>query len=572
MRLARVASVIPWLVWVSMAATCIGYVLRYGPNFPFEDEFDELWLLEQDTLRVEWLVEPFSEHRVPLSLLVWWSELRAASWDFRAGMLVNVLLLTTLAAVLLVAVRRIRGAPAISDTFVPLVVLSLGQFDNLLWSLQVLFVLPPLLFGLFLASVLRMEGDGPPPLVASIAMALLPLADVSGLVLAMPLAGWVLAGALLRGRLRQPNWWPVIASAAFATGISVAFVVTFERPENIPPYELVAMLRGALEVMGGSLGPAFARFHLLWAGLVGLLALSAAHRVLRARLGGSSCPLREEGLLACLLASLALCLAIGLGRGVLGTGAGLNPKYSTLSATLPVVVYLIHVLHRGHREHVVPTVLFAAACLAQPAAIRAARQFGDIRRQGYDAFEADVAAGLTADALLARNRTTRYHEIWPDAFQWLETLHRHKVGPFGEHRAPLRRDSRPRAEVELELKPFFTNDVICRDGVAHVTGIDPYLVFRLDHPREVLAARVDFETGKGARTQTRLEAFWALSGTRRAEFSWWERSAAIGVPATSGEQRVEFPIYDTIDLLRFDPEASLPTFQLRRITLLVEAK
>ena len=573
MRTPRASSLVPWAVWAVALVLDVGYVLRYGPNLPYEDEFGQLWqLVGEEPVTLEWLLWPVSEHRIPLSRLAWLGVLRAADYDFRAGMLFNVLLLGGLAAFLLYAARRLRGQASVTDAFLPLVVLSLGQHENLLWPMQVLFVLPPVLYGVFLVAVARAPGMDPPPLLAGLAVALLPLSDASGLVLSLPLALWLLADGVARARWRQPRPGLALALAALSVAVSAFFLFTLDKPGNVPDYDASQALRGALEVMGGSLGPASvssAFRNRAWAVLACVLTLWALVLALRARSRTPEHAVRDEGMLACLLAPLGLFLAIGYARGALGPGACLLTKYSTLSGTLLVCVYFVHRIHSGRFGRLVAFGLLGAALLAQNAAVRQALRYGETRRQGYEIFAADVARGLTADALVARNRKTLYAEITPEMFGWMRGLHRHRIGPFGQHRAPLDRDIEPRVEKEIPLAPIRWNDAAWNDGVARITGSDPFLVFRLDRPRDVVAVRIEFDTATDRRPETRIETFWALSGTPKANFDWWRRSVNATVPPSPGRRVLELPVYDTIDLLRLDLEPLAREFRLYRIALLV---
>ncbi|HET7293205.1 MAG TPA: hypothetical protein VFM88_12330, partial [Vicinamibacteria bacterium] len=539
---------------------------------PYEDEFGQLWqLVGEEPVTLEWLLWPVSEHRIPLSRLVWLGVLRAADYDFRAGMLLNVLLLAGLAAALVRAASRLRGRPSPADAFLPVLVLSLGQHENLLWSMQVLFVLPAVLYGVFLTESVRIDAHAPPSVLASLAVALLPLADASGLVLSLPLALWLLADGLVRRRWRAARGRVVLALAALSIAVSAAFLLTLEKPDNVPDYDASRALQGATEVMGGSLGPASVSSPLrnrAWAAVAGLLAVGAFALLARTRHRGGPGALRAEALLACLLAPLGLFLTIGFARAALGPGACMLTKYSTLGATLLVCLYFVAVLGGGRLARYVAFGLLGAALLAQNAAIRQALRYGETRRRGYDAFSADVARGLTADAIVARNRKTLYAEITPEMFEWMRGLNRHRIGPFARHPAPLDRDSGPRAEEAIPLAPVGAHDAVWNDGVARVTGGDPYLVFRLPQPRDVVAVRIEFDTAS-RRPETRIEAFWALSGTPRADFDWWQRSVNATVPPGAGRRELELPVYDTIDLLRLDLEPLATEFRLHAIRLVV---
>ncbi|HET7294318.1 MAG TPA: hypothetical protein VFM88_17980, partial [Vicinamibacteria bacterium] len=74
----RLPGLVPWAAWAIALGVAVGYVLRYGPDLPYEDEFGQLWqLVGEEPVTLEWLLWPVSEHRIPLSRLVWLGVLRA---------------------------------------------------------------------------------------------------------------------------------------------------------------------------------------------------------------------------------------------------------------------------------------------------------------------------------------------------------------------------------------------------------------------------------------------------------------------------------------------------------------
>ena len=92
-----------------------------------------------------WLWSQNSEHRLPLPRLVNLALLRATG-DFRSTMVFDTLALAAVAAGMILVARRFRdGRTSLADAFFPLLLLHLGNWDNLVWAWQIQFVLPTVL-------------------------------------------------------------------------------------------------------------------------------------------------------------------------------------------------------------------------------------------------------------------------------------------------------------------------------------------------------------------------------------------------------------------------------------------
>ena len=122
-----------WAGWILMVLTCYGCLLWFGRNIPLTED----WLLVPGLTGHDphfWgsLWEQNSEHRVPFPRLLLIGVLRLANGDFRAGMVLNVAMLSAMAAALIGLARRVRGGRTIyADFFVPLALLHLGNWENL---------------------------------------------------------------------------------------------------------------------------------------------------------------------------------------------------------------------------------------------------------------------------------------------------------------------------------------------------------------------------------------------------------------------------------------------------------
>ncbi|HEY4491736.1 MAG TPA: hypothetical protein VI958_07015, partial [Acidobacteriota bacterium] len=136
-----------FLLWAGMFIAALLYVHRYGSPIPWGDDWANVpYVIGKRPITIKWLWSLHNEHRVPLPRLVYVAAMRAGGNDFRAGMYVNVFLLATIALLFLILMRRMRGRIGPGDLFFPLCLLSLAQFENLLWSFQLAFVISTFLF------------------------------------------------------------------------------------------------------------------------------------------------------------------------------------------------------------------------------------------------------------------------------------------------------------------------------------------------------------------------------------------------------------------------------------------
>src|SRR5215470_4675128 len=100
-----------WSVWAVMSVALLIYVIRYGYNVPYYDDWNLVPLLD-GSLKVDakWLWDQHNAHRIPFPKLILVSLLSVTGWDFRSGMFLNALALIFVTAVLLRTSVTIRGS------------------------------------------------------------------------------------------------------------------------------------------------------------------------------------------------------------------------------------------------------------------------------------------------------------------------------------------------------------------------------------------------------------------------------------------------------------------------------
>ena len=555
----RLGAATPWWAWLAGLVLSGGLVARYGTPAPFWDEWSLFpQIVREAPVTARWLLTPVVEHQMPLTKLVLLGVVRAAGLDFRAGMLLSTALLAAIAGLLIATCRRLRGEASASDAFLPLCLLSTGQYENLLWSFQLQFVLPVFLFGLVLAGV-ALGFAASPRGRAGLLLALgpLPFTDPAGAILAAPVCAWLV---LHRRHGVRAGERVLAALALFACGLPF---VRWSHPALVPPLEAGGAPRTLAELLGGAFGPSF---HGAWAAtaLVVTCVLVWTVRVLMR--GGPD----GHGLSACLLGAAGLLGAVALARGSFGPGAGLASRYTTLAAPLLIVVYVASLAGGGPRTaHFIPAGLLLAVLLATPGNLTAARDAGTARQRAWRAFVADVERGLPLAVVAARNAKVLFQQdsrIVPDLLRGLE---RNQLAPFRGQSVQLPTQVPASREERVELEPQVR-------GAAWIgnrwraTSSDPSLELRLSPARFLNGIRLDLEVVPERGHPVWMHFWWAPEPNQA--FTWLERGATAFFAAPAAVREVHTVwIYDTVARFRFDPHTGRCEFAVRGVRLLLPA-
>lgn len=447
----RLATVVVWLVWAGMTAAALAYVGLYGSAEPYMDDWDIVPVLTgHEQLSPAWLWAQHNEHRLPLPRLLLLGLLRVSDYDFRAGMVFNVLALSALAAALVRVAARLRGRTAWTDLCLPVLFLNWGHSDNLLWAWQVQFGMCAVLAG---ALVVLIAGGTFPwsarrAVVAALCLVGLPLCGGCGLPFAPPLALWFAVMAAAHWRIGARRTGATFAAAAvLAVAITGLYFIDYDRPADMPERPGIAsMLRTAIEFLSLSFGlfgtvdvyglsnPFLLRdaWFVIASAAVSVYALAAgmalwACRRPEARWGAS-------GLLLFLAGMAGLALAVAWGRSGFGEMIGLNRRYVTLTAPGVACAYLIFLLYGGRFRAWLETAVFVAVlAVAWPATVEG-RAFGRGLRLKFTHLEADVRAGLPP--LILADRYTRFPAAIRPRYQEeelaveMDGLRRLGAGPF----------------------------------------------------------------------------------------------------------------------------------------------
>lgn len=426
----------PWAIWLVMTGLAFGLVAVAGLRLPYADEWRWLPVLAgNQELSGPWLLQFDNEHRIILPKLVYMALVRLTA-DFRAGGFFSVAVLSVAAAVLLIAVRRARGGNRLADGVFPLVLLQWAQSENLLWGLQIHFVLSVGLIVLVLALVFRLGESLGTAAACGVAGCLLAAGLCGPYALAFfpPLACWLAYAAIATGRRRGDGRRSALRLALFAValiatvpllrlGHSTAADQIF--PAGIAPEDLTlsCKLRTSLQFLANAFGPATKQF---WpvSGVLALAAcaISAAHLLVAIRLQPER-RLRAAGMLAMLAGVVSVSFAIGWARAFLGATAGFESRYVTLALPLVCLFYLQCQAFANRRTAQIQNGLFALMCvLAVFDAFKGLRLADDLQAQ-CAALRQDVRSGIPASELSERYVEENFVLARTDEFAgWLEIL------------------------------------------------------------------------------------------------------------------------------------------------------
>lgn len=396
----------------------VSFIARNTSRVPYNDEYATFRFLfgPHGTQPAEYWVQ-HNEHRIPLPQFVYVCLVRGTGYDFRAPVVFNAAVLILTAAFLLWVVHRLRGRFSAADAFIPLTVLGLGGWENLIWGFQVQFVLSTAFalgfLGLaaipdFSNSTRRLGG-------ASVLLAMLPLCGANGVAFVPALAAALLViGVLNLHSLDRSKRRPgAIAILGGLVGIAllVAYFTGLKKiGYHAPPPNPESVVIGVINFLGLSLGPVAHLLHepgydhvtILGIVVVGIVAATGV------LLMGALCEYqrrRNAIAIAGVLGGL-LCLAGGLAYGRAGVGNILAPsRYVTLAMPIPVTAYFAWVAFgRGFFGRVMPFALcgLVLAFLVQNTRFAYFAGGWHIARQKQ--LEYDIKAGMPLSFVAERNR------------------------------------------------------------------------------------------------------------------------------------------------------------------------
>src|SRR4051812_30516818 len=126
--------------WALATLGAVAFVAVIGTNAPYADEWEFVPALVGEEPALPWLWQQHNEHRLPLPRAIYLA-LFTLTHDFRAGMLLQVAMLSALALYLMRLAEQLRGRPHWADAFFPVSLLHTGHWENFVMGYQLCFAL-----------------------------------------------------------------------------------------------------------------------------------------------------------------------------------------------------------------------------------------------------------------------------------------------------------------------------------------------------------------------------------------------------------------------------------------------
>jgi hypothetical protein len=442
----RRVRVILFVLWLALFAAGLVFVGRYALTNPFVDEWAFVPVLLGEKPVGPWLWELHNEHRFPLPRLVYIGLFRLTG-DLRAGCLVSLIGISLTAAGLMRLARRIRGRASLADAVFPLVLMHVGQGENLYMGYQLAFMLTAALTAGLLAVIvwpaasvgqvsnlsgqvgnLSHNGDAVAlayasgsgsfrrAFVATLLGWLLLACGAAGLAFGVAAAGWVLFLAVF-GRLALWRRLALLALIPVTPAYILVYMRGYHRPGHHPPSAgVMESARIGLEAQGMAFGPGAGG---LW-NLIGdvvllpllVVALVVVVQLVRWFFRSHMDP-RAVGLFLFVGAAGAVAFGIGWGRSGFHNDMGLAWRYGWITAPAVWGAYFTWLLVGGRVSTYGPAALAIAALLLFPANEGSGLVDAEKTVRPFEAaWEADVRSGRTAAEVF-----DRHHPDWGEPFR-----------------------------------------------------------------------------------------------------------------------------------------------------------
>jgi|GEM_PF-6583136 len=542
------------LVWIISTIAIYKYIDTYGLPIPYADEWLNVPQAVGDSpITLKWIWSLHNEHRLPLHRLVYVAVIAASGNNFRSGMFVNLFVLSAIALRLLNVVRKIRGSVSITDVFIPICLVSYAHYENLLWSNQIQFVLTTLLL-LSILAVISNSKKAPAfrELVEiAICLLLLPLCGASGIIPQMVLLVWFavcISVPSIRKKLTKQQHFVLLSLLTIATSISIFYFVDYHPVYYYRSYDPADVLRGSMEFLSTSFGPAGIEIRKI-SSFICVLLIIGTLVLLGMKLNTRSSELFRVSGLGILTASLlVMMLSVGIGRSGSG-GSGAAHRYATLTACLLLVIYFVFFIYGKRKWNLVPVLLLLFVLLAIPENRRIAIEYGNARMGAYQRFTQHVQDNLPVEALATRDLETIYPFYDPRVIDFIRILERHRIGPFLAKTQALPQVEPMPQEIELSMDDKFLNN---RRG---------RFAFVFSQPEYILGFRTSFILENTSR-QPQLFLSWGSEP--------YVKTIRYPLASASTEQTYSFWVYDSVKQIQvLAPQDHL---RLSKMTLLLPRK
>jgi hypothetical protein len=342
--------VLVWGLCCLAVALCIA---NFGMSLPFCDEWPLTHVASgRELLSLHWVLEPANEHRAPLTRLWLFALGRLSHWNWQAMHYANLATMGLGALALVFAARALRGQAALSDVFLPLIVLTPWHFETL-WVYGYAYSMAG---GMTCLAISLAAVRWPQRSLVHLGVYLLAALVVTlsegpaGNFLALGLAGVL----LLYCRGQTPRSWRAVAIAGVllilaASCLQLAFIPTIPRHAQYLSDSLATTLKGIPKVSVCWMGMPALQVLWPWVFLVvlvpGLWVVGRIGRDLLRRRRSDGAPSQEWADLGLVwLGAMVVAAAIAHGRARMALW---EPRYVVLTMPIAIVLYLLLVRMRA---------------------------------------------------------------------------------------------------------------------------------------------------------------------------------------------------------------------------------
>ncbi len=567
------APIFVWLTWAVMLIAAVAFIIRFGMNIPFWDDFELIPpLVDSKQVTLSWLWSSHNGHRILLPRLILLAAYHLTNNDFRVGMFFTIAVLAGAAASLIVAARSFRGGTSYTDAFFPLILLSPGQHANFLWSYMVSFALgSALTLGLMLtqlrtASVPQAEHRLKSTVLFGVLLLSLALCGANGIAFVPALSAWSLYIAAQDFRSSRPGSRRLALVRVLLTAPAlIALFLYFGGGQGASdasrggPEEIA---RTSLQFLSLGAGSAVAQ---IWpySGVftLGLFMMTLLLLVVSWIRSPSQRP-QILAILATLAGMVSLTLGMGWGRSGEGERAGLQDRYVTIAIPTLIAIYFAwNLLGSPRSQRLVSVLLFTFACLFLWPNTQLGLEHGQRNLEASLAFDRDISNSVPIYQL-AKRYSPFLHPSQDSLAEGLLTLKKAGIGRFQYLRADPTFH-----EIPLDPKPAILRQATWSDGTAHIQGVDPYLVYELPKARYISGIRLRYAHSNPRNSDAHFRLSWRHDQQRETPPSQTASNWAL----PTGEEGVTTVwITDTIKQILIQPDNQPCDFRIKEIVLLVE--
>jgi hypothetical protein len=438
----RLHASIVWGVWVAMLAGALGFVYSFCSDLPYGEEW---YCVPQMTgarpLTFSFLWKQITDHRMPVNKLVFVLLGRWTNGELRFEMTLSVLLLASLAALLILTAKRLRGQTHFADAFFPLALLHWGHWEVFIMAFLFQFVASTgLAFVVFSVLVRQPVLSQRQSLLIALCLILLPLLGTNGLIFVPPIGCWLLWVAFRRWRSTVDGERKGARLLAGLVGLAAILCVLygagFHRPAGHPVSPNWRWtFRTCSQFLGMSLGSAGIWMWPHGARIVAVILLATLGRLAWLWRKDPDDRVRLAGLLSYFAAMAAMTMAVGWGRAGFGPFAGFAPRYALLALPILVAAYFTWTLNANRIARLVQVSLCMTMGTLLYLDTLDGMAHGEDRRELVAYLKKDLESGGTPLGLAQRHYVVLF-PLGEITIPGLEMLQQAHMGPYRDVVAP----------------------------------------------------------------------------------------------------------------------------------------